>query len=490
MVKTAKKVKEIVIYENDKEVLKFLRSFFRERKDYSARFLKKGNESLNKLLLKRRPAALIVSSPEGLKRIHPSEIECPVIAIITPANITDGIRDIVKSNMEYYLLSPLTKEDLEDKLRLAIERKSWLESLYKKRRDLEVLVELTHLLTSTLNPKEVLDLIVKKISESITLTICSMISIDVENQRYAYVLSTSDAPKISNLKLDLQTHPEIRKAVSLKMPVVIKDVLKDPVMKKVRDIIAPAGIRSILVIPVTSHNEVMGTLVLRIAKKFHIFTEREIRLCIAIAKASANTFYNAFLHDRVLKENKMLEMLAITDYLTGIYNIRYFYNRLEEEFSRAKRYNTPLSCMMFDIDYFKDINDTYGHRIGDIVLREFAQLVRGHSRKSDILARYGGEEFIMLMPQTSLKGAIAEAERIRKIISDYQYMDLDEKERITVSIGITCGPDKKIRTPDDLITLADDALFTAKKKGRNQIVLYPLREGNKKPRRLSYPVSC
>lgn len=465
--------KEILIYEEDKEVLKFLRSFFRERNDYSTCFIKKGGEALRELLLKMRPAALIVSSPDGLENMKTSEVECPVIATITSANITRGIHCVVKSDVGYYLLAPFYKEDLEHKLKLAVERKRWLENLYKERKDLKVLTELTYLLTSTLNPKEVLNLIVKKISEILKMGRCSIISIDMEDQGCGNVVSASENSRFINRRIDLQKYPEIRRAVSLKMPVIVRDALKDPIMEEVRDKIVPINIRSILVMPIIFHDDVMGTLLLRTTKKIHTFSKREIKLCAAIANASANALYNALLYDKLNGEKKFLEKLAITDYLTGIYNVRYFYKRLEEEFSRSVRYNTPLSCIMIDIDYFKNINDTYGHRIGDIVLREFAQFVRGHTRKSDIFARYGGEEFIMLLPQTSLKGAMLEAERIRKAVSEYQFMGLEEGYKVTVSIGIACFPDKKIKTPNDLINFADNTLFTAKNKGRNQIIVYP-----------------
>jgi diguanylate cyclase (GGDEF)-like protein len=212
---------------------------------------------------------------------------------------------------------------------------------------------------------------------------------------------------------------------------------------------------------------------LNIAKAERTFTERERKLCTAIANASANTLYNAFLYDKIEREKRDLERLAITDYLTGIYNVRYFYNRLEEEFSRSERHRIPLCCMMFDIDNFKNINDTYGHRVGDIILRELAQLVREHTRKSDVFARYGGEEFIMLLPQTSLTGSLSEAERLSKIVKNYQFYALKNGERITVSVGIACSSDTRIKNPDNLITFADDALFTAKKKGRDQIAIYP-----------------
>lgn len=467
------KKKNILIYEEDKETLKFLRSFFRRRNDYSVCFIKTDKKVLKRELAERRYAALIISSPDGLEHIKPSEVKCPVIALIS-CNVTNGIRAVVKSDIEYYLLSPFHKEEFDHKLRLAIERKNWFETLYKRKKDNDaLLIEFIYLISSTLNPKEVLYLIVKKISEIINVTRCSMISIDVEDHRYAHVISTFEDPNVTNMKLDLRKYPEIKKALSFKSPVIIKDALKDPLMEGVRDIIKLLGIRSIAVLPVTFLDEVIGTLLLRTSRSGHAFTKREIRLCTAIANASSNALYNAFLHDRLDKEKTRLEKLAITDYLTGIYNIRYFYSRFEEEFNRAERYNVPLSCMMFDIDHFKKINDTYGHRIGDIVLRDFAQLVKRHTRKSDVFARYGGEEFILLLPQTSTKGAIAEAERLRNVVKESQFMGIKEGERITVSIGIACSPDKRVQTLDDLITLADNALFTAKDKGRDQIVVYP-----------------
>ena len=126
---------------------------------------------------------------------------------------------------------------------------------------------------------------------------------------------------------------------------------------------------------------------------------------------------------------------------------------------------------MIDIDHFKKINDNYGHRIGDIVLREFAQLVRRHTRKSDLFARYGGEEFILLLPQTSVKGARTEAERLRQIIKKHQFKPIRRDSGVTVSLGIACTPDRKIKNYDDLINVADNALFRAKEKGRDRIAV-------------------
>jgi diguanylate cyclase (GGDEF)-like protein len=370
------------------------------------------------------------------------------------------------------LVSPFYKEELDYKLKTLIDKRSLIESLYRDRKDLQALLELTSLASSTLNPKEVLYLVVKKISEILKVTRCSMISINAEDERYAQVISTFEDPMITNIRLDLEKYPEIRSVLSSRKPVVIQDAQKDPLMKNVRELIAPLGIRSILVIPIFFREEIIGTMLLRTSRANHAFTKREIQLCVALANASSHALYNAFLYQKLSQEKARLEKLAVTDYLTGIYNIRYFYSRLEEEFSRAGRYQMPLSCIMLDIDHFKKINDSYGHRVGDFVLREFAQLVKRHTRKSDLVARYGGEEFIILLPQTSLKGALIEARRIQKVVKETQLMQLHEGQRITVSFGIACLPDQRIQNADDLINFADNALYEAKAKGRNLIIAH------------------
>jgi two-component system, cell cycle response regulator len=463
--------KEILVYETDKDVLKFLKSFFRGKKEYSVRFLRKNEGALKKAIVRKQPDALILSSPDGLRHVKPSDVPCPIIALIS-TSLTQGIQSAVMSDVECYLLKPFYKEEFDQKLKLLVDRRSWIENLYEANDDFYALMELATLASSTLKPKELLYLIVKKISDIIKVTRCSMISIGVGNQRFADVVSSFENPDIKNLQIDLQKYPEIRKALFLKKVVVIKDAQKDPLMKEVRDIIAPIGIRSIIVVPVVFRAEVIGTLLLRTSRKSRTFTKREIKLLIALASASANALYNAFLFEKLDKEKTRLEKLAITDYLTGIYNIRYFYNRLEEEFSRAERYRQPLSCLMLDIDHFKMVNDHYGHRTGDIVLREFAQLVKKHTRKSDLFARYGGEEFILLLPQTSVKGGLIEAERLRKIVKEHQFKPLDRENGVTVSVGVSCAPHKKMKNYDDLINLADNALFQAKEKGRDQSVVY------------------
>jgi len=464
-------MKAIAVSVTNNEVKGFLRDFFTHRKIYKVKNLKVDERTIPTI---KSCDVLILDNPCLLDRYNSSiSDECQILAIIPPKDVKSGLKCVVKHNIESYLLPPYNKEDLDYKLRSISVRKRLFENLFNEKRDLEAIAELTYLLSSTLNPREVLYLIVKKVSEIIDVTRCSVLSIGTGERNTATVVSSHDDPKVSDIKIDLRKYPEVRRAFRTKDIVVIEDAMKDPLMKPVRKLIEPIGIKSIVVAPVIHRDEVIGTIFLRTSRSGHTFTDREIRLCGVIAKAASNALYNAFLYEKVVSEKTRLEKFAITDFLTGIYNIRYFYHRLEDEFSRALRYNIPLSCIMFDLDYFKKINDTYGHRVGDVVLREFAQLVRRHTRKSDVFTRYGGEEFILLLPQTTLQGAISEAKRLSNIIKEHSFRGKEGLTlKLTASMGVSACPHKKIKTYDDLITYADNALFQAKQTGRNKLSVF------------------
>ncbi|MGD2079863.1 MAG: sensor domain-containing diguanylate cyclase [Nitrospirota bacterium] len=461
--------RQVFIYDRNKESLDFLKGFFKGNPGYTATFFTNVKD-LKKAVRSSAPYAVIVGSPTCLDRLKPGEAEYPVLAMVSN-DVAKGMRSVVRNGVETYMLSPYVAEDIEYKLNVLGKRSDGVAALYQEKEDLETVVDLTYKLSSTLDPEEVLYLIVRKISEIIPVSRCSILSISFGEERFARVVSTFESHQIKHITLDIGKYPEIDKALKTRQAVIIKDALHDPLMKKVRKIIEPLGIRSIMVIPIIFRDEVIGTLFLRTSRKGHTFTEREVKLCDRIAHASANALNNAFLFEKVKTEKAELKKLSITDFLTGVYNVRYFYHRLSEEFSRAQRYGTDLSCIMFDIDYFKNINDTYGHRTGDMVLREFAMLVKALVRQSDVLARYGGEEFILLLPHTNKENSIVEAERLASAVRKHKFKGLKARERITISIGIASYPDDRIKTQDTLINFADDALLKAKQGGRDRIAV-------------------
>lgn len=185
------------------------------------------------------------------------------------------------------------------------------------------------------------------------------------------------------------------------------------------------------------------------------------------------------LQDELKERNRQLEdllhkleIMAITDHLTEIYNRRHFEEILEREFARATRYNLHLSCLMADIDHFKRINDTYGHAAGDAVLKEVARLIHSSLREVDVIGRWGGEEFIALLTQAKKADAKKVAERILQSVSAHRFQGLPENEKITISIGVASVPeDGDIDNWEKLIKAADEALYRAKRNGRNRVEL-------------------
>jgi diguanylate cyclase (GGDEF)-like protein len=171
------------------------------------------------------------------------------------------------------------------------------------------------------------------------------------------------------------------------------------------------------------------------------------------------------------KSESKFRSLAVVDSLTGLYNRHHFYSIGQQEVERSLRFDLSLSLLMMDIDHYKDINDTYGHRAGDYVLSQLGELIAQEIRKIDIACRYGGEEFVILLPETDLEKAQNAAERIRAKIMG-QKIEYEKHEiNITASIGIVTLSDKA-KTVEDLLGQADEAMYKAKEKGRNQVYIY------------------
>lgn len=168
-------------------------------------------------------------------------------------------------------------------------------------------------------------------------------------------------------------------------------------------------------------------------------------------------------------EEQLIEMNR-KDALTGVFNRRYFEQKLQEEFSRARRHNRSMSLIMIDIDHFKQVNDSYGHQVGDEALKAFAARMLARIRKTDILARYGGEEFACLLPETSGASALILAKDLCNIAAEERWMCRDVELRMTISIGIAEERADMLNS-EALLKKADDALYEAK-SGRNRAIYY------------------
>ncbi|MCG2787863.1 MAG: GGDEF domain-containing protein [Anaerolineae bacterium] len=168
------------------------------------------------------------------------------------------------------------------------------------------------------------------------------------------------------------------------------------------------------------------------------------------------------------EKQKLFHHQSITDTLTGLYNLRHVLDMGERIFEQAKKHHNPIAILIFDIDYFKVVNDSFGHSTGDAVLRKLADICRQSVRETDLLARYGGEEFIVILPNTHPARALEIAERLRKGVETTAFDDGKNKIHVTISIGIACQHNQELSF-DSALKNADEALYRAKNEGRNRI---------------------
>ncbi len=221
------------------------------------------------------------------------------------------------------------------------------------------------------------------------------------------------------------------------------------------------------VFPLTNDENIIGAIAAY--SNTDKLLQKDIDYLVQLTRQSGLTIHRANVYAEVLK-------YATLDALTGLNNRRQFEIRLKQEVANSKRNNISLCCIMTDVDYFKKVNDTYGHAAGDCVLKKIAEVIMHEIREYDIACRYGGEEFFIILPQTKLQEAAAVAKRLRKVIEETQIdiTEADETEKryikVTASLGV-CAFDDETMTSDIFVQKADKALYEAKKTGRNRVIV-------------------
>jgi diguanylate cyclase (GGDEF)-like protein len=192
-----------------------------------------------------------------------------------------------------------------------------------------------------------------------------------------------------------------------------------------------------------------------------------------LQEASDNLEKEVMSRTSELKKAKdNLEQMSITDGLSGLYNCRYLTHSLESELRRAKRYDRTLALLLMDIDYFKNLNDSYGHRCGDYVIKTVGKLLKSNVRATDVVARYGGDELAVMLIETSTKSAHEVAEKLKKEIGSYLFQWQTKQLSVSLSIGLATAPAPGIQEVSHLVDAADRALYQAKRAGRNTVVVF------------------
>lgn len=252
----------------------------------------------------------------------------------------------------------------------------------------------------------------------------------------------------------------IRRCFDTGRTMIIGDISEDPNFASQTSVILNR-IRSAAVTPLRIQNSPIGVLYLDHCSKINVFTSQVREILEVFAALASVAIHNARLFHH-----------ATTDGLTGLSNHKHFKQRLLAEFRRTLRHQQPLSLLMLDIDHFKAINDTYGHPAGDQVLRIIGRVLREHTRLHDLPARYGGEEFAIILPDTSSEEACRVGEKLRILISRTAFNTGGTPLTVTVSAGVAARQ-LSSAGPDELLRMADQALYLAKSAGRNRVILNP-----------------
>jgi two-component system cell cycle response regulator len=243
-----------------------------------------------------------------------------------------------------------------------------------------------------------------------------------------------------------------------------RDVIKDGTYSKT-DSVMNLKIRSLMCVPLIAkqNGDIIGTVYVDNRSVGNIFSKEDLTLLESFATLAGMAIENAHLYE-----------LAIMDELTKCYVRRYFEQRVREEFSRAERQESPLALLMIDVDQFKEVNDRYGHPLGDTVLKEITTTVKRNLRTYDLLARLGGDEFAIILPEVTFQDAYRVAEKIRIACSQLVFPGVQSKT--TISIGIACYPLHHVNNVESLLKKADVALYKAKQLGRNTSFFYGQQE--------------
>lgn len=388
--------------------------------------------------------------------------------IITDTKSLRGLTHWIKGQFVYPLSSPGDKELLFFVNRLLRERDLNNEHTILKneisltRRELNFYEEVNRTLTSSLELNDILTTIMKKAKEMTKAQAWSVLLVDEDTGQL--VFERTEGKKSKDIKkYRLKMGEGIAGWVAQEgIPVVVPDVSKDQRFLGKIDKAIRFKTKSLMCIPVKSRDRIIGVLEFVNKTTGDPFTREDLDLLMRLVDQTAIAI------ERVLLYQKM-EELALTDDLTKLFNTRYLNRTIEIEIQRSKRYNTSVSLVFMDIDYFKHINDHYGHLIGSKVLVEIGQLLLKNLRSIDIVARYGGDEFVIVLPQTPPATATQIAERMRKAVESNVFLKKEGYSlRMTASFGVASYPENA-QSKDDLIRLADEAMYRVKYQTRNAV---------------------
>ncbi len=323
---------------------------------------------------------------------------------------------------------------------------------------LKLVIEINSYITKSLEGEEVQQRILHQVKRLLHCESSSILLVDRELNRLKFAYLSKDEEGKQLMNLNLRLGEGIAGTVwSDGNPIIINDAQNDPRFTDKVDKKANTQTHSLIAVPLTYKGEIIGVIeaINKLSDDFNAF---DMEMLQYISTQSAIAIKNAELYD-----------MANKDGMTKLFTKKYFRERLNEEWNRSDRYNHPLSLVIFDIDNFKNFNNTYGHQAGDRVLMELGKIIISSSRSIDMPCRYGGEEFTIILPETTREEALIVLERIRQKAEQLNIEYNNIFINFTISGGLASIPELSPKNVEEFIEMADKALYFSKKNGRNQV---------------------
>jgi len=481
--------RELVLVVDDDEDIRRLLALTLRHEGWEVVVARGGQEALQ-AVRERRPAAVLLdfqlpdmNGLEVIRSVRAIDDKLPCIAVTGQGSERIAV-EIMKAGAADYIVKPFEPSAVAATVRRVLEERNVrssklyrdlagdlaakntllenrMEQLNRLISETSTLYETARMLTSQLALADVLETVLRLAGELFQAPAATVRLLDETGTRLELAAHAGLSEEYCRRgPVSLGASAAGRAALSGE-PVHVLDVGRDEVYSK-GELLQREGLRSLLCLPLLVRGRCIGVMTFY-HREPHSYEPEELRFLTTFAGTVSIAVDNARLYGEQSR-------LAVTDGLTGLYNHQRFHEGLAAEFGRAARYGHPLSLVLVDIDHFKSFNDACGHQAGDALLRTLAGLFKASARQHDQVARYGGEEFAFLLPQTDKRQATLLAERLCHVVERRQWegADVIPGGRLTISLGVASYPEDAVQAAE-LVERADQALYRAKKLGRNQV---------------------